>query len=142
MCHGRLVRPCALLEKHWQQAASGTIDACLLTSLCPLLHCAWSTNMALKIGINGFGRIGRLVLRAGLQNPNLEFVGVNDLFPPENLAYLLKFDSTHGRFPGSVEPREGGIQVNGKLLKCSAIKNPAELPWKSLGVQYVVESTG
>jgi glyceraldehyde 3-phosphate dehydrogenase len=98
--------------------------------------------MALKIGINGFGRIGRLVLRAGLQNSNIEFVGINDLFSPDNLAYLLKHDSTHGRFPGTVEAKEDGIQVNGKFIKCVSIRNPAELPWRDLGVQYVVESTG
>ncbi len=98
--------------------------------------------MALKIGINGFGRIGRLVLRAGLQNSNIEFVGINDLFSPDNLAYLLKHDSTHGRFPGTVEAKEDGIQVNGKFIKCVSIRNPAELPWRELGVQYVVESTG
>ncbi|HEX8523702.1 MAG TPA: type I glyceraldehyde-3-phosphate dehydrogenase [Tepidisphaeraceae bacterium] len=98
--------------------------------------------MALKIGINGFGRIGRLVLRAGLQNSNLEFVGINDLVPPDNLAYLLKHDSTHGRFPGTVEAKEDGITVNGKFIKCVSIRNPAELPWKDLGVSYVVESTG
>jgi glyceraldehyde 3-phosphate dehydrogenase len=98
--------------------------------------------MALKVGINGFGRIGRLVLRAGVNNPNVEFVGVNDLFPPENLAYLLKHDSTHGLFKGTVEAREDGIVVNGKFVKCVSVRNPAELPWGQLGVQYVVESTG
>jgi glyceraldehyde 3-phosphate dehydrogenase len=97
---------------------------------------------ALKVGINGFGRIGRLVLRAGVGNPNVEFVGVNDLVPPEDLAYLLKYDSTHGKFDGTIEAKEDGIVVNGKLIKCVQIKNPAELPWKQLGVDYVVESTG
>jgi glyceraldehyde 3-phosphate dehydrogenase len=77
-----------------------------------------------------------------LQNPNLEFVGINDLVPPDNLAYLLKHDSTHGRFPGTVEAREDGIQVNGKFIKCVSVRNPAELPWRELGVTYVVESTG
>src|SRR5688572_5708075 len=98
--------------------------------------------MALKVGINGFGRIGRLVFRAGINNPNIEFVGVNDLVPPDNLAYLLKHDSTHGRFKGTVEAKEDGIVVNGKFVKCVSIKNPAELPWAALGAQYVVESTG
>ena len=98
--------------------------------------------MAIKIGINGFGRIGRLVLRAGITNPNLEFVGINDLVPPDNLAYLLQHDSTHGRFDGKVEAKEDGIAVNGKLIKCVSVRNPAELPWRELGVQYVVESTG
>jgi glyceraldehyde 3-phosphate dehydrogenase len=97
---------------------------------------------ALKVGINGFGRIGRLVFRAGIENPNVEFVGVNDLVPPDNLAYLLKHDSTHGRFKGTVEAREDGIVVNGKFIKCVSVRNPAELPWGQLGAQYVVESTG
>ncbi|HEV8608026.1 MAG TPA: type I glyceraldehyde-3-phosphate dehydrogenase [Tepidisphaeraceae bacterium] len=98
--------------------------------------------MALKVGINGFGRIGRLVLRAGIKNPNIEFVGVNDLFPPDNLAYLLKHDSTHGRYKGTVEARENGIVVDGKMIPTTAIRNPAELPWGKLGADYVVESTG
>ncbi|WP_013324400.1 type I glyceraldehyde-3-phosphate dehydrogenase [Gloeothece verrucosa] len=95
-----------------------------------------------KVGINGFGRIGRLVFRAGIDHPEIEFVGINDLVPPENIAYLLKYDSTHGRFRGTVEATEEGIVVNGKLIRCFSIKNPEELPWKDLGVQYVVESTG
>jgi glyceraldehyde 3-phosphate dehydrogenase len=98
--------------------------------------------MSLKVGINGFGRIGRLVFRAGVSNSNIEFVGVNDLVPPENLAYLLKYDSTHGRFDGTVEAREDGFVVNGKFVKCVSVRNPAELPWGQLGAQYVVESTG
>jgi len=97
---------------------------------------------ALKIGINGFGRIGRLVFRAGASNPNLEFVGINDLVPPDNLAYLLKYDSTHGKFEGTVEAKEDGIVVNGKFIKCVSVRNPAELPWKQLGADYVIESTG
>jgi glyceraldehyde 3-phosphate dehydrogenase len=98
--------------------------------------------MALKVGINGFGRIGRLVFRAGLENPNIEFVGINDLVPADNLAYLLSHDSTHGPFKGSVEAREDGFTVNGKFVKCVSVKNPAELPWGQLGANYVVESTG
>ena len=98
--------------------------------------------MALKVGINGFGRIGRLVFRAGINNPNIEFVGINDLFPPENLAYLLKYDSTHGKFDGTVEPKENGILVNGKLIPTTAVRSPAELPWGKVGAEYVVESTG
>src|SRR5687767_12162261 len=98
--------------------------------------------MPLKVGINGFGRIGRLVFRAGVKNPNIEFVGVNDLFAPDNLAYLLKHDSTHGRFNGTIEAREDGLVVNGKFVKTFAMKNPAELPWGQLGAQHVVESTG
>ncbi|NJN08521.1 MAG: type I glyceraldehyde-3-phosphate dehydrogenase [Richelia sp. RM1_1_1] len=96
----------------------------------------------LKIGINGFGRIGRLVFRAGIDNPNIEFVGINDLVPPYNLAYLLKYDSTHGKFNGDVESKEDGIIVNGQFIPCVSVRNPAELPWDKLGADYVVESTG
>jgi glyceraldehyde 3-phosphate dehydrogenase len=96
----------------------------------------------LKVGINGFGRIGRLVARAGINNPDIEFVGINDLVPPDNLAYLFKYDSTHGVFPGNVDAREDGIVVDGHFIPCTAIRNPAELPWGKLGADYVVESTG
>jgi len=98
--------------------------------------------MALKVGINGFGRIGRLVLRAGASNPNIEFVGINDLVPSDNLAYLLKHDSTHGKFDGSVEAAEDGIVLNGKKIPTYSVRNPAELPWGKQGADYVVESTG
>lgn len=98
--------------------------------------------MALKVGINGFGRIGRLVFRAGVKNPNVEFVGINDIVPPDNLAYLFKHDSTHGRYSGSVEARPDGIVVDGRFVPCVSIRNPAELPWGKLGAEYVVESTG
>src|SRR5256885_16136975 len=98
--------------------------------------------MPLKVGINGFGRIGRLVFRAGAKNPNIEFVGVNDLVPPDNLAYLLKHDSTHGRYQGSVEARPDGIVVDGRFVPCFSVKNPAELPWGRQKAEYVVESTG
>ncbi|WP_071188824.1 type I glyceraldehyde-3-phosphate dehydrogenase [Trichormus sp. NMC-1] len=96
----------------------------------------------LKVGINGFGRIGRLVLRAGITNPNIEFVGINDLVPPDNLAYLLKYDSTHGRLKSKVEAREDGMVIDGHFIPCVSVRNPAELPWAKLGVDYVVESTG
>ncbi|MFH7030210.1 MAG: type I glyceraldehyde-3-phosphate dehydrogenase [Heteroscytonema crispum UTEX LB 1556] len=96
----------------------------------------------LKVGINGFGRIGRLVFRAGIDNPNIEFVGINDLVPPDNLAYLLKYDSTHGSYKGTVEAKEDGIVVNGQFIPCVSVRNPAELPWGKLGADYVVESTG
>ncbi|WP_414620728.1 type I glyceraldehyde-3-phosphate dehydrogenase [Calothrix sp. CCY 0018] len=96
----------------------------------------------LKVAINGFGRIGRLVFRAGIDNPNIEFVGINDLVPAENLAYLLKYDSTHGKFNGEVEAKEDGIVVNGQFIPCISVRNPAELPWGKLGADYVVESTG
>jgi glyceraldehyde 3-phosphate dehydrogenase len=96
----------------------------------------------LRVGINGFGRIGRLVFRAGLGNPNIEFVGINDLVPPDNLAYLLKYDSTHGTFSGAVSASPEGITVDGHFVPCMAMRNPAELPWASLGADYVVEATG
>ncbi|MDC0835401.1 NAD-dependent glyceraldehyde-3-phosphate dehydrogenase [Geitlerinema sp. FC II] len=96
----------------------------------------------LKVAINGFGRIGRLVFRAGLSNPNIEFCGINDLVPPKALAYLLKYDSTHGRFNGTVEATDDSIVVNGKSIPCYSNTDPAQLPWGDLGVEYVVESTG
>ena len=96
----------------------------------------------LKVAINGFGRIGRLVLRAGINNPNIEFVGINDLVPPDNLAYLLKYDSTHGKLKDKVEAREDGMVIDGHFIPCVSVRNPAELPWGKLSVDYVVESTG
>lgn len=98
--------------------------------------------MPVRVAINGFGRIGRLVFRVGAQNPNIEFVGINDLVTPDNLAYLLKYDSTHGRFPGTVEHNDKGIVVNGKLIECVSERDPEKLPWARLKVDYVVESTG
>ena len=95
-----------------------------------------------KVAINGFGRIGRLVFRAGIGNPNIEFVGINDLVPPDNLAYLLRHDSTHGKFKGTVEAKEDGIVVNGKFIKCVSERDPEKLPWGALGAVFVVESTG
>ncbi len=95
-----------------------------------------------KIAINGFGRIGRLVLRVGLQDPNLEFVAINDLVTPDNLAYLFKYDSTHGKFKGTVEHDAENIIINGKKIRCLAEKEPEKLPWKAMGVEYVIESTG
>jgi glyceraldehyde 3-phosphate dehydrogenase len=96
----------------------------------------------LKVGINGFGRIGRLVLRAGIGNPDVEFVGINDLVPPDNLAYLFKYDSTHGIFDGKVEAKADGIDIDGRFIPCTSMRNPAELPWGKLGADYVVEATG
>jgi glyceraldehyde 3-phosphate dehydrogenase len=98
--------------------------------------------MTARVGINGFGRIGRLVLRAVQSRTNLEVVAVNDLTDPGTLAHLLKYDSVHRRFPGSVEPAADGIVVNGKLIKVLSVKDPAQLPWKDLGVDVVLESTG
>ncbi|CEJ46418.1 type I glyceraldehyde-3-phosphate dehydrogenase [Umezakia ovalisporum] len=96
----------------------------------------------LKVGINGFGRIGRLVLRAGINNPNIEFVGINDLVPPDNLAYLFKYDSTHGQLKRKVEAKDDGIVIDGYFIPCMSVRNPAELPWGKLNADYVVESTG
>ncbi|HSW45487.1 MAG TPA: type I glyceraldehyde-3-phosphate dehydrogenase [Phycisphaerae bacterium] len=98
--------------------------------------------MPVRVGINGFGRIGRLVLRAAIGNKDLEFVGINDLVPPENLAYLLKYDSTHGRCKSEVKHDDNNIYVDGKAIRCVSIKEPENLPWKDLKVDYVVESTG
>jgi glyceraldehyde 3-phosphate dehydrogenase len=98
--------------------------------------------MKLKIGINGFGRIGRLVARIAMNHPELELVGVNDLVSPDNLAYLFKYDSTHGTYPGLVEAKPDGILIDNLFVPCTAIRNPAEIPWRKLGVDYVVESTG
>jgi glyceraldehyde 3-phosphate dehydrogenase len=97
---------------------------------------------AIRVGINGFGRIGRLVLRAAAGNPNIQFVGINDLFPADTLAYLLRHDSTHGHYDGKVTAQENAIVVDGNVIPTTAIKSPAELPWGKLGVDYVVESTG
>ncbi len=98
--------------------------------------------MAIKVGINGFGRIGRLVFRAALAQGDVEFVGINDLFPPESLAYLLKYDSIHGKFDGTVEATDNALVVNGKTIPCCAERDPAALPWGKVGAEYVVESTG
>jgi glyceraldehyde 3-phosphate dehydrogenase (phosphorylating) len=98
--------------------------------------------MAVKVGINGFGRIGRNVLRASLKDPNLEFVAVNDLTDPKTLAHLLKYDSILGNLPNKIEAGADSITVDGKTIKVFKEKDPAALPWESVGVQIVVESTG
>jgi glyceraldehyde 3-phosphate dehydrogenase len=100
--------------------------------------------MAVRVGINGFGRIGRNVLRAAvlMKQSALEFVAVNDITDTKTLAHLLKYDSVHGRFPGTVEAQGDALVVNGKSIKVSAIKEPEKLPWKALGVDLVLESTG
>src|SRR3989442_360499 len=99
--------------------------------------------MAVKVGINGFGRIGRLVFRGMMARP-LEFdvIAVNDLTDPKHLATLLKYDSVHGRFAGTVEAAEGKLIVGGKTIQVLKEREPAKLPWKQLGVEVVVESTG
>src|ERR1043166_3602662 len=98
--------------------------------------------MGIKVGINGFGRIGRNVLRASLQDPNLEFVAVNDLTDPKTLAHLLKYDSVLGNLPNKVTAGADSIQVDGKTIKVFKEKNPGALPWDSVGAQVVIESTG
>lgn len=98
--------------------------------------------MVVKIAINGFGRIGRLVCRLALEHPELDVVAVNDIVPADNLAYLLKYDSTHGRFDKEVKAEENAIIVDGKKILVFAEKDPANLPWKDLHIDYVVESTG
>ncbi|MBP7274874.1 MAG: type I glyceraldehyde-3-phosphate dehydrogenase [Kiritimatiellae bacterium] len=98
--------------------------------------------MAIKIGINGFGRIGRLVLRAASENKAVEVVGINDLFDAKQLAYMLKYDSVHGQFPGTVEAGEGCLIVNGKKIRLTAERDPANLKWGDIGAEYICESTG
>jgi glyceraldehyde 3-phosphate dehydrogenase len=99
--------------------------------------------MAIKVGINGFGRIGRLLYRAAIErNANIDFVAINDLADVKTNAHLLKYDSTHGRFPGTVEVKGNDLVVNGKTLKVISERDPTQLPWKDLGVYLAVESTG
>ena len=99
--------------------------------------------MAIKVGINGFGRIGRMVFRAATQNfPDIEIVGINDLLEPDYLAYMLKFDSVHGQFKGTVAVDGNTLVVNGKKIRLTAVKDPAELKWGEVGADIVVESTG
>ena len=98
--------------------------------------------MALKTAINGFGRIGRMVFRAGLDNPDIEFAAINDLTSPSTLAHLLKYDSVHGIFGAEVTSTDHSIIVNGKEIEIHTEKNPADLPWGSLGIETVFECTG
>lgn len=98
--------------------------------------------MAIKVGINGFGRIGRLVFRAAANKPNVQIVGINDLIDVDYMAYMLKYDSTHGRFNGAVEVSNGKLVVNGKEIRVTSEPNPADLKWGDIGADYVVESTG
>lgn len=95
-----------------------------------------------KIGINGFGRIGRMALRAAINRPELEIVGINDLLEPNYMAYMLQYDSTHGRFDGTVEVKDGHLIVNGKKIRVTAEKDPANLKWNEVGAEIVIESTG
>jgi glyceraldehyde 3-phosphate dehydrogenase (phosphorylating) len=96
----------------------------------------------IKVGINGFGRIGRLVFRAAQKRNDIEVVGINDLLDVDYIAYMLKFDSVHGKFDGEVSVANGNLVVNGKEIRISAERNPADLKWDAVGAEYVVESTG
>lgn len=99
--------------------------------------------MAIKVGINGFGRIGRLVFRASVSNPNIQVVGINDPFiDPKYMEYMLKYDTVHGRFDGEVSYKEDAIIVNGNEIKVFDKMDPVEIPWGQIGAEYVVESTG
>ena len=99
--------------------------------------------MAIRVGINGFGRIGRMVFRAAVQDfADIEIVGINDLLEPDYLAYMLRYDSVHGRFKGSISVEGNTLVVNGKKIRLTAIKDPAELKWDEVGADIVVESTG
>ncbi len=96
----------------------------------------------IKIGINGFGRIGRFVFRIAVEKDSFEVVGINDLLDVDYIAYMLKYDSTHGRFKGTVDVKDGKLIVNGKSIRVTSEKNPADLKWNEVGAEYVVESTG
>ncbi|WP_130870373.1 type I glyceraldehyde-3-phosphate dehydrogenase [Intestinimonas massiliensis (ex Afouda et al. 2020)] len=99
--------------------------------------------MSIKVGINGFGRIGRLVFRAGINRPDIEFVGINDPFmTPDYMAYMLRYDTMHGQFDGTIEYTDDAIIVNGKTVKFFACMDPKDIPWGEVGAEYVVESTG
>ena len=98
--------------------------------------------MSIQIGINGFGRIGRMVLRASLDHPEIKVVGINDLCPADYLAYMLKYDTMHGKFRAEVSSTDSAIIVNGQEIPVFAERNPADLPWGKIGAEYIVESTG
>ncbi len=96
----------------------------------------------IKVGINGFGRIGRLVFRAAMTKNDIEIVGINDLVPVEYMAYMLKYDTMHGQFKGTIDVKDGKLVVNGNAIRVTAEKDPANLKWNEVGAEYVVESTG
>ena len=96
----------------------------------------------MKIGINGFGRIGRLAFRAAVKREDIEVVGINDLVEPDYMAYMLKYDSTHGQFDGTVEVQDGNLVVNGKTIRVTAERDPANLKWNEVGAEIIIESTG
>ncbi|MEA5127162.1 MAG: type I glyceraldehyde-3-phosphate dehydrogenase [Proteiniphilum sp.] len=96
----------------------------------------------IKVGINGFGRIGRLVFRAAQNRNDIQIVGINDLLDVDYIAYMLKYDTIHGQFTGSIDVKDGNLVVNGNTIRVSAERNPADLKWDAVGAEYVVESTG
>lgn len=95
-----------------------------------------------KVGINGFGRIGRLVFRASMERDDLEVVAINDLIDVDYMAYMLKYNSVHGKFAGTVEVKDGQLVVNGRTIRVTAEKEPAKIDWGAVGVEYVIELTG
>jgi len=100
-------------------------------------------QMTVKVGINGFGRIGRLVFRAAIDNPDIEICGINDPFiDVDYMAYMLKYDSVHGKYQGTIAIEDGKLVVNGKKITVYNYSNPADIPWKECGAEYIVESSG
>ena len=93
----------------------------------------------MKIGINGFGRIGRLAFRAAIEREGIEVVGINDLVKPDYMAYMLRYDSTHGQFKGTVEVKNGNLIVNGKTIRVTAEKDPSNLKWNEVGAEVIIE---
>ena len=132
-CRSRGVRP--VLTSRYGAVPSGAACA-------PMRPIHREVSMAIKVAINGFGRIGRLVYRHGYGDPSLDFVAVNDITSPEVLAHLLKYDSIHRRFPADVKAVKDGIKIGNDLLKVTAETDPAKLPWDKLDVDVVIESTG
>ena len=96
----------------------------------------------IKVGINGFGRIGRLAFRSAINRPNVQIVGINDLLDVEYLAYMLKYDSVHGQFDGDVQVKDGELLVNGNAIRITAERDPENLKWNEVGAEYIIESTG
>jgi glyceraldehyde 3-phosphate dehydrogenase len=121
-----------------------TLLVCFQNSFSSYIHniAHWRFNSMVKVGINGFGRIGRTVFRAAMHHPEVEIVAVNDLTDVNTLAHLLKYDTTHGRLNAEVEAKEGELVVDGKSVKVFAERDPGNLPWETVGVDIVVESTG
>ena len=135
--------PQKLLEKNSIGDTLSTKNSCLCGAFrTPVYLTRKDNNMTIRVGINGFGRIGRLVFRAAQKRDDIEIVGINDLIDVEYMAYMLRYDTMHGKFDGTVEVKDGKLVVNGKAIRVTAEKNPADLKWGEIGVEYVVESTG